>query len=205
MPERASRQDVLRDLPECREGIERTFAAHDEPPDGYTVRQTCVFGITEMMRSESAVERLEAGDIGGFAEIMNISQNGDRTTRLVDGERVRVDNSLPDATIDRCIADLQSGDPGRVEAARVYRQPGGYDVSPVETDEIVDIALSVEGVTAARLVGAGLGGSVAVVVRNEAVDALVEAMCERYYRARGLPEAVEVCSPVGGAGVFDIS
>jgi hypothetical protein len=85
-----------------------------------------------------------------FGELMSISHDGDRVTRLVDGARVPVDNSYPDERIDALIDDLESGEPHRVERARLWRQGGGYNVSLPQLDTLVDIALATPGVPGAN-------------------------------------------------------
>ena len=52
----------------------------------------------------------------------------------------------------------------------------------------------------ANLTGAGLGGCVLVLVREEDVDRLIETVHSRYYHQRNLQPAMMVCSAVGGAG-----
>ena len=54
------------------------------------------------------------------------------------------------------------------------------------------------------LVGAGLGGCVAVLVRHDRVEGLVHAVRSRYCEPRGLAPAIEVCAPIEGSGVLDI-
>jgi len=124
LPVIATRADVLRLLPDSEAEIRQTFRIHDEPPNGYPIRQICLYGITECLRADMVPDCLCRGDIERFGELMNISHDGDRVSRVVDGERVPTDNSYPDERIDALIADLQSGDPERVERARLWRQGG---------------------------------------------------------------------------------
>ncbi len=67
---------------------------------------------------------------------------------------------------------------------------------------MVDCAVGCPGVVGARLVGAGLGGSMAVLVARTQTDSLLVNLTEQYYRPRGLPVATAVCQPVGGASVL---
>ncbi|MFW6108709.1 MAG: galactokinase, partial [bacterium] len=62
----------------------------------------------------------------------------------------------------------------------------------------------VEGVVGAHLAGAGLGGCIMVLTRQDAVEALERAMVERYYEPAGREPQVQVCLPVEGSGIFDI-
>jgi len=139
-----------------------------------------------------------------FGRLMSISHDGDRVTKLVDGERVPVDNDYPDERIDALIDDLESGDPGRIERANLWRQGGGYNVSLPELDTLVDIALATKGVIGAGLVGAGMGGCIVAVVEQEHAAEVIENMAEQYYRPRSLPVKAEVVMPVGGLCTIDV-
>ena len=202
MPESATREEVSEMLPE--DDVGHVFRSHVEPAEGYKIRQVCLYGITECIRADMAAERLEAGDVAGFGELINISHEGDRVTRPVQGRRVPATNSYPDARIDELIADAESGDPDRVARSRLWRQPGGYDCSCEEVDILVDAARSAPGVVGAGLVGAGLGGSMIAVVEENQVQAVTDRMVEAYYRPRNLPTAVQVARPVGGSSVIDL-
>lgn len=203
LPEAVEREelaDALRDEPG---ELERIFRSHEPIAGGYRVRQVCLFGIAECLRSEHAVELLRLGDVAGFGELMTISHEGDRVTHLVGGRRVPVSKPLPDAALDRLAADVRSSDPVRRKRARLFRQPGGYDASCPELDEMVDLALKVPGVLGARLVGAGLGGCIVVLAAANQAGDVIRAIEEGYYRPRGLPVTAQVCPGVGGAGILD--
>ena len=104
--------------------------------------------------------------------------------------------------IDALIGDLESGDPQRIERARLWRQPGGYGVSLPEVDELVDIALATPGVMGAGLVGAGMGGCIVAVVESQQARSLIRSLVQQYYRPRGFPPKAEVITPVGGLHTF---
>ncbi len=199
-----SRAEVLAELAEERDLIERTFRTHAEPKQGYRIRQVCTYGIAECIRSEMAGELIRKGDLRGFAELVNISHEGDRVSRLVEGKRIGHDNSISDAQLDGLIAACNSNDPAKVEGSRLWRQPGGYNVSTREQDALVDIARKVPGVLGSELVGAGLGGAIIAIVQAEQAQELIEALAEQYYRPRGQAVAAEVVKPVGGSGVLEL-
>jgi len=201
LPETASRQQIRQALADESERVEHVFGSHAAPAEGYKIRQVCLYGVSECLRSEMAADRLRAGDIRGFGELLNLSHDGDRVSRLEDGKRVPNDNSCPDEKIAALMADLSSGDPARCERARLWRQPGGYNVSTEELDELVDIARATPGVVGAGLVGAGLGGSVVAVVEAGAADSLIENYARQYYQPHGLEPAATVIRPVGGGGL----
>jgi galactokinase len=115
-----------------------------------------------------------------------------------------IDTSYPDERIDALIGDIESGDPERIERARLWRQPGGYSVSLPEVDELVDIALATPGVMGAGLVGAGMGGCIVAVVESSQAEALIENLAREYYGPRNLPPRADVITPVGGLHTFKL-
>ncbi len=203
LPESATRRDVLKLLAGEEKHVRRVFRSHAEPAEGYKIRQVCMYGVSECIRAGMAADRLKVGDVTGFGELVTISHEGDRVTKLVKGRRVKTDNSYPDEKINSLIRDLQSGDPKLVERARLWRQPGGYNVSMPELDILVDISLATPGVVGAGLVGAGLGGSIVAVVEEGHAHELIENLTREYYRPRQLPARAEIVTPVGGAGILE--
>jgi galactokinase len=139
-----------------------------------------------------------------FGELMSASHNGDRVTKMVDGQRIPTDNSYPGKRIDALISDLKSGDKRRMNQARLWRQGGGYNVSLPEIDILVDIALATPGCLGAGLVGAGMGGSIVAVVQDKHAPQLIENMAEKFYRPHNLPPGAEIITPVGGLCTMDV-
>ena len=90
---------------------------------------------------------------------------------------------------------------GRLFAASHQSLRDLFEVSSAELDALVDIARSTEAVVAARLTGAGFGGSTVNLVRRNQVGAFREAV-ERDYPVRtGLVPMVFEVDAVDGAGV----
>jgi len=204
LPMSARRDELLAQLPDDEHKMRRVFRSHDEPAEGYPIRQVCLYGIAECIRADTVPQCLRGGDVARFGQLMNISHDGDRVTRLVDGTRVPVDNSYPDERIDALIRDLESGDPQRIEKARLWRQGGGYNVSLSELDTLVDTALATPGVAGAKLVGAGMGGCIVAIVKSEHTQQVIDNMAERYYHARNRQPSAEVITPVGGLHTFEL-
>ena len=204
LPMSARREELLEQLPEDEHKMRRVFRSHDEPTEGYPIRQVCLYGVTECIRSDMVPQCLHSGDVVRFGELMNISHDGDRVTRPASGARVPVDNSYPDARMDALIRDAESGDSRRIEQAHLWRQGGGYNVSLPELDTLVDIALATPGATGAKLVGAGMGGCIVAIVKSEHAREVIENMADRYYHPRNLPPSAEVITPVGGLHTFDL-
>ena len=198
LPVSTSRAELLRLLSGNEQKIHRVFRSHAEPKEGYLIRQVCLYGIAECIRARMVLHCLRTGDMKKFGDLINISHDGDRVTKLLDGRRVPTDNSYPDERIDALIADLESGDAERTSRAELWRQGGGYNVSLPEIDMLVDIALATEGVIGAGLVGAGMGGCIVAVVEENHARQLIENMAEKYYRPQNLPVKAEIITPVGG-------
>ena len=60
-----------------------------------------------------------------------------------------------------------------------------YEVTGKELDTIVELAWAQEGVLGARMTGAGFGGCAIALVRNDAVEAVKEAIAKGYTEAIG--------------------
>ncbi len=75
-----------------------------------------------------------------------------------------------------------------------------YEVSSKELDALVDIAHSVPGVLGGRMMGGGFGGCTINLVRNEAIEALSQAVEQQYPEKTGKQPAIEVCQAAGGPG-----
>ena len=203
LPLRIGRGQLLSQLPGKANELCELFRTHDEPKDGYSVRGVCLFGLAECARAQVAVSFLKENDMESFGELISLSHNGDRVTRIVNEDRIQYEEAVTDEYLDKLIADARSNDPSRVESSKLYRQPGGYAVSCEELDELVDIAIDVEGVLGAGRTGAGLGGCISVLLEKDKTGDLIKKVSEEYYRPRNLEPAIEVCFPVEGAGVIE--
>ena len=75
-----------------------------------------------------------------------------------------------------------------------------FEVSSPELDAMVEVAMAVPGVIAARMTGAGFGGCTINLVRPDAVEALQEAVASEYQRRTGLMPRVLPVHATEGAG-----
>ena len=203
LPERMSRAKIRTALPEHQDRLDTLFSPHNEPKEGYRVRQVMLFGLAECARSAQCQDLLKSGNMEGFGQLKYLSHDGDRQFTLVtDGSESQQNNRITDTALDILIADLESKDSARISAAQIYNQPGGYDCSCRELDQLVDLASQVDGVVGAGLTGGGLGGCVLVFVREEAVDSLLSTLETKFYTPRGLSDAMLVCASVAGSGLI---
>lgn len=203
LPERATYAELAALLPE--DFLRPLIGGQPDPATVYPIRGVVLYGLAECERSRLCPQYLRAGDVAGLGRLMRISHDGDRVVSYdqawqASPYRGPADNGY---LLD-LMADLESGDPERVLAAQLHLQPGGYACSMPELDLIVDIALRTEGVLGAQLAGAGLGGGVMVLARQEQVPQLLERLTHLYYRPRGLEPAVLECIPIGGSGVLTV-
>jgi len=99
---------------------------------------------------------------------------------------------------ERALAAGDLAEVGRLFAASHASLRDLFEVSSPELDALVEIATSVEGV-AARLTGAGFGGSTVNLVRRHRVAALREAVEHDYPARTGLTPTVLEVDAVAGA------
>jgi N-acetylgalactosamine kinase len=89
-----------------------------------------------------------------------------------------------------------------IETSRIINQGGGYACSTPEIDGLVDLACNTAGVLGAQIAGAGLGGSVIILVESEKASSLIFSLNEKYYKPNGLKCAAQVCSPSAGSSAI---
>ncbi len=174
LPERITRQELLKQLPEDHDLLRQQFATHEEPEGDYQIRLVIAYGISEAERSKMLKEVLNQNRVDLYGQLMNISHDGDRVS--LSSPRLDPEKDL-------------------------YLQPGDYGCSIPEIDEMVDIALEA-GAEGAQISGAGMGGSMMVLVKAEGVGSVLDAIRERYYQPRNIEERVTVASPIQGAGLL---
>ncbi|GAC1650633.1 MAG: galactokinase [Ktedonobacteraceae bacterium] len=80
-----------------------------------------------------------------------------------------------------------------------------YEVSCKELDALVDIAHSVPGVLGGRMMGGGFGGCTINFVRNEAIEALRQAVEQQYPERTGRQASIDICHAAGGPGYANVN
>ncbi len=197
LPESIDRKALQDMLPDHQNELERIFRTHDAPPDGYQVRSVCLYGMAECERSRIFCDFLRQGDMKTVGELMYLSHDGDRVVTHDGGNMPKPrQNRVTDGYLQRLIEGTVNG----TTESLLWKQPGGYNCSCEELDHLVDIARTIPGVIGANLTGAGLGGCVLVVVREEAVETFLGTVHEEYYKSRRLEPATFVCTSVDHAG-----
>jgi galactokinase len=171
-----------------------------QPPQGtYRLRARLLYAIAECERSRRCFGLLQDGRMQDLGQLMIVSHNGDRVVAK-DGRPNVV--SVGDPAIEACIRDLNSRDAGRLSAAQLWMQPGGYGCSLPQIDRMVDIALTAPGVLGAQLAGAGFGGCIMVLARAEAASDVVRRMNESYYEPENLEPGAMIVTPIAGCSAL---
>ncbi|MCK5155352.1 MAG: hypothetical protein KAQ69_02895 [Spirochaetales bacterium] len=80
---------------------------------------------------------------------------------------------------------------------------GGYACSTKEIDFIVDTVNQIDGVIGSQISGAGLGGCVMILVKDEAISAVITTLNKEYYKPNKLSDGITICVPVNGSGLIE--
>ena len=134
-------------------------------------------------------------DYENVKQLINTSHNGDRLFSFDGSLRCSPYTNRHDNTSLNLLSSKNE---------RLKEQPGRYACSTEEIDHLVDIANEIEGVIGAQLAGAGLGGCATIVLKADVLDELLTRLKNNFYSPRELDFDVHVCSPVEGAGLFNL-
>jgi len=165
LPQRRTRQELRREWSDETSLLASYFSTHGDPAS-YPIRDVITFGLSECARSARLAEVLAAGDVDTYGRFMTLSHHADRITGIghdIAHRKWSIDPSVP-----------------------LHEHCGDYHCSIEPLDRMVDIALAA-GATGAQVSAAGLGGSVMVLVEDDASDGVIEAMTKRYYDPAGRP------------------
>jgi len=179
LPLTRTRAELLAELPEEADALQRFFASHREPAGGYPLRAVLTYGLAECRRGKVLEEVLARGDIAAYGRLMTVSHDGDRVSNL-SPELQRLKQNPPDRSLP------------------LELQPGDYHCSIPEIDGMVDIALAA-GALGAQISGAGLGGSMMALVSDDRARAVIQAMVDEYYQPACLEPDYLVARPSHGA------
>ncbi|MFH1615322.1 MAG: NTP transferase domain-containing protein [Planctomycetota bacterium] len=186
---------------EHKDLIDENFATHRDP-GYYPVRSVLLFSISEIIRSKFAVDYLQNGNLTEFGRLIQASHNGDRIViQGPDGRYRPFEPDCDDEYLNRLISDLAGEDPQRVLNAQLYMQSGWYGGSSSQTDLMVDAVQSLSGVIGAQIAGAGLGGCIMILARNDTFNAVKQKLKQSYYKPNNLKPIVIPCRTVEGAGL----
>jgi N-acetylgalactosamine kinase len=178
--------------------VEKCLAGIDASHNDFPLRDMTLFGLGECARSARAGAILDQDNLALFGNMMGISHNGDRVATWRP-DRVAYDSSVPDGRIDELIAKSTSFAPLAKNNVALWQQPGAYDCSTPEIDLMVDTAVDCPGVIGAQLSGAGLGGCIMIVARDDAVEEVRKRLTDTYYTPHDIEPRIFVCRASRGS------
>ena len=197
-------------LIDCRTN---TFTPAPMPPGLAVV--VCDTGSTRRLGSSAYNTRRSECELG--AKLIGEREPGVTSLRDVDEAMLeRNRDRLPEVVARRCehivcedgrvVATVEAMRVGDLEALRRLFAASHaslrdlFEVSSPELDAMVEIAMSVPGVVASRMTGAGFGGCTVSLVEPGAEVALRGAVMTLYPRLTGLKPQVYAVATVDGAG-----
>ena len=178
VPLMINRNQLLHELPDEQKNLKAQFATHPKPDGGYPVRAVITYGLSEAARTMQLSDILKQGDIERYGCYMNISHDGDRVAGLSPKQQRLKQNFDPELEL--------------------YQQLGDYNCSIPQIDEMVDLAQA-DGAIGAQIAGAGLGGSVMVLVANEKTPHLIDVFERNYYAPNRIEPRYLRVIPIDGA------
>lgn len=181
LPVQIDRAQLSVRLPEHKKLLQEQFATHNEPQDGYQIRSVITFGVAESKRSTILEKVVKEGNYRLYGKLMSVSHDGDRVSFISAEQKKR----------------KRAVDPRK----KLHMQPGGYDCSIPEIDEMVDLALRA-GAEGAQISGAGFGGSMMALVKQEHLCRVRERFRTDYYLRHKIQEECILVSPIQGAGLL---
>jgi len=191
LPISMGREEVIARLGEDQ--ASKYLSTHSESVGSYPIRPVVMYGLSECERSMACPFLLKKGAITELGRWMNVSHNGDRVVSNARPFAVDCSDQALDCIADDCRTKLHR--------SHLVLQTGAYGCSTPKIDRMVDIALSVNGVLGAQILGAGLGGCMLVLLQKDSCELLERAMIREYYEPANLEPDMFACYPISGSGV----
>ena len=193
LPIRPRRSQVRNIVPTSdHDRLDEIFSTHTDQ-GGYNLRGVTLFGISECLRSERFAAAFRRQDLGSIAQSMRRSHDGDRRVRFDSSEHQhRFTSHTNDRTLQKSIA----------ANTPLVEQCGSYACSTESIDQLVDVATATHGVVGAQLAGAGLGGCMMILLRDNAIPTLMKNLRNHFYQPHNLSFNAHTCLPVEGAGLI---
>jgi len=168
------------------------FMTHKDPGT-YDLIGVILFGLSECARSESFHKYLLKGDLNEIKNIIDTSHNGDRLFSFNNrGDFFDFDHS---ATMGH-LAEMEENETSLTSI------PGNYGCSTKEIDQMVDIANRVTGTVGAQLAGAGMGGNMTILAKDNCAEHVLHELRDQYYQPQNIPFDAHICYPISGASVL---
>lgn len=185
LPASANREQIRRALPDYHEELGALFANHAAPVQGYPIRDIAVFGLAEIERTISFMDACRQGDFSEILRLVRLSQDGDRvcksTLKGMDWTTEGYRFNLSDAMLDDLVKVAQ--DNPNAPEAQIRYLPGRFERSIPAMDQLADtVDAFLPNDAAIRVMGAGKGGNMHAMVREEKVDQFLSIIQEKYFR-----------------------
>lgn len=188
------RELVLMNMPTMSVVICDTRVKHELATSAYNERRhQCEQGVKVLQEQNRAIRSLRDVTLDDFENLEHLlSEPVRRRCRHVISENERTLNA---------VAALKQGDAGRL-GELINRSHESlrddYEVSCRELDLMVELARQQEGVTGARMMGGGFGGSTVNLVPRDNIAEFSRAVSEGYQHTTGLVPTIITVEAAGG-------
>jgi len=185
LPGSATREEIRHALPDFRPELDALFANHATPAQGYPIRDIAVFGLAEAERAIAFIDACREGDFDEILRLARLSQDGDRMTKSIPQDGSWTTNAfrfrLSDDMLDGFVQRLDDNPNAR--EAQIRYLPGRFERSTLEMDQLADVVdAHLSSVAAIRVMGAGKGGNMHAIVKEDRVDEFISIIQEKYFR-----------------------
>ncbi len=175
-----------------RQFLTDIFMTHKDPGT-YDLIGAALFGLSECARSESFHGVLSKGDLDEMKNTIETSHNGDRLVSFnKSADCIEFDQA---ATIEH-LAEMAENEIPLTSIS------GKYTCSTKEIDQMVEIANRVPGTIGAQLAGAGMGGNMTIVVKDDGAESVLNELRDHYYEPRDIPFDAHICNSISGASLL---
>ncbi|MHA1292865.1 MAG: GHMP family kinase ATP-binding protein [Promethearchaeota archaeon] len=162
-------------------------------PKVLPIRKVITFGISEFQRSILFFKLFKLQNFRLAGSLMYISHDGDRIVSYNNTfTKSKYYNEISDEKICSFIENRK----------KIVYISGGYECSIPEIDFIVDIVKNLDGTYGAQLSGAGLGGSVMILVEKSYISNIKETIKENYEKKFNKECEVFETFPVNGCSII---
>lgn len=199
IPDYATAGELARQFPETFPAAARgCFGTDDLEKLTHRIplRGAAIYGLGRADRGcvmPALLEDASPAAMAEFGRLMTITHDGDRLFRHNDEYR----ENRKRVSDDHLLSALDAATAGKSRPLR--QEPGFYGASISELDRMVDVALAVDGVEGAGLMGAGGGGYVLILARDGAFENLRKALDREYYKPLGKEPELEAWQPSAAA------
>lgn len=150
----------------------------------------------EITVADLTAQHIDLGDLPGLTATTTLKVRARCRHVWTENDRVKA-----------AITALQTGDVptlGRLLNEAHISARDDYDISCPELETLVTAAREVDGVTGARLTGAGWGGCIIALVPTPAVPAFETHVSQRYHADTGLTPTIFACRAAPAAGLVGV-